>query len=141
VATVGQRIRELREAKELTQGDLASRLAVVTSTVSQWETDKRMPDSLMLWRIADLFAVSVDYLLGRSNVPQPVGGITCDLPLGLTRLPSEMKKFIHEESKGDWSYLRLAQSLKMQDLSPSELLAIVETWMNAKKRYEREFGK
>jgi hypothetical protein len=28
----------------------------------------------------------------------------------------------------------------MKDLSPAELEAIVETWMDAKKRYEREFG-
>jgi hypothetical protein len=33
------------------------------------------------------------------------------------------------------------RSLKLKDLSPAELEAIVETWMDAKRRYEREFGK
>jgi hypothetical protein len=46
----------------------------------------------------------------------------------------------NEESKNGWPYLRLARGLKMQDLSPAELQAIIETWMDAKKRYEREFG-
>jgi hypothetical protein len=52
-----------------------------------------------------------------------------------------MQEFVKEESNNGWPYLRLARGLKMKDLSPAELEAIVETWMDAKKRYEREFGK
>jgi hypothetical protein len=55
--------------------------------------------------------------------------------------PHEMQEFVKEESRNGWPYLRLAKGLKMKDLSPVELEAIVETSMDAKKRYEREFGK
>jgi hypothetical protein len=49
-----------------------------------------------------------------------------------------MQEFVKEESRNGWPYLRLARGLKMQDLSPAELQAIMETWVDAKKRYERE---
>ena len=51
-----------------------------------------------------------------------------------------MQEFVREESKNGWPYLRLARGLKMRDLSRTELQAIIETWMDAKKRYEKEFG-
>jgi repressor LexA len=44
---------------------------VAQNTYSQWETDKREPDFKTLSRIADYFQVSVDYLLGRSDDPEP----------------------------------------------------------------------
>ena len=52
--------------------------------------------------------------------------------------PPEMQEFIREESKNGWPYLRPARGLKMQDLSKEELEAIVDTWMDAKRKYERE---
>ena len=51
-----------------------------------------------------------------------------------------MQEFVKEESRNGWPYLRLARGLKMQDLAPAELQAIIETWMDAKKRYERSPG-
>jgi len=142
--TLGRRIRKLREGLELSQIELAARLSVANSTVSQWEADKRVPDSVMLERLADLFNVSVDYLLGRTDDPNPVHSSKTSnnaLPDWLKKLPPEMQKFVEEESQHGWPYLRLARGLKMQDLSKEELEVIVETWMDAKKGHEREFGK
>lgn len=57
----GKRLRALRESRDMTQIDLAEKLSVVNSTVSQWEASRRAPDSDMLTRIADYFEVSVDF--------------------------------------------------------------------------------
>jgi hypothetical protein len=62
-------------------------------------------------------------------------------PLMALQGSPEVQEFVKEESRNGWPYLRLARGLKMQDLSPAELQAIIETWMDTKKRYEREFGK
>jgi hypothetical protein len=51
-----------------------------------------------------------------------------------------VQEFVKEESENGWPDLRLARGLKMKDLSPAQLQAIIETWMDAKRRYEREFG-
>jgi len=62
---LGQRLKKLREVQKLTQKNLAKMLGVGTSTVAMWETGDRHPDHEMLLKIADLFDVSVDSLLGR----------------------------------------------------------------------------
>lgn len=64
-----KRIRDLRENNNWQQKDLASELNVLEATVSMWETGKRIPYSDMLVKIANLFDVSVDYLLGNEKVP------------------------------------------------------------------------
>ena len=59
------RIKNLRKSRELNQVQLAERLGVKKQSVSNWEIDNIMPSIDMLIRIADFFAVSTDYLLGR----------------------------------------------------------------------------
>lgn len=61
------RIRELRQAHNLTQVELANNLSVAKQTVSNWENDNIQPSIDMLVKIADFFGVTMDYLLGRSN--------------------------------------------------------------------------
>ncbi len=67
----GQRLKHIREKNNLTREDLASKLNVSYSTVSKYETNTRFPDQEVLGKIADLFKVTTDYLLGRSNIPNP----------------------------------------------------------------------
>jgi len=62
----GNRLRQLRKEKGLTQAELAKLLSIGESTISFYESGKRQPDYETLIRIADLFNVSVDYLLGRT---------------------------------------------------------------------------
>lgn len=48
------------------QSDLAKRLSVGQNTISNWETGRTEPDSATLQKLAELFDVSVDYILGHS---------------------------------------------------------------------------
>jgi len=69
--TCGQRISELRESQKLTQGELSSRLEITRASLSHYETGRRVPDYETLKKIADFFRVSVDYLIGRTEDPEP----------------------------------------------------------------------
>ncbi|MBQ3427879.1 MAG: helix-turn-helix transcriptional regulator [Clostridia bacterium] len=60
------RLKELREKRGFTQTEFAERLGVPQSTYSKWETEKRQMDYKTLIRLAAIFGVSVDYLLGRT---------------------------------------------------------------------------
>lgn len=64
---LAKRICELREQYNMLQDDLAYILCVDRSTVAKYECGLREPDLHTLIRIADVFDVSVDYLLGRIN--------------------------------------------------------------------------
>lgn len=60
-----ERLYELRIAQNLTRTELALKLNVSTRLISYWENDERECDFDMLIKIADLFSVGVDFLLGR----------------------------------------------------------------------------
>jgi transcriptional regulator with XRE-family HTH domain len=62
---LGKRLKEAREARGLTQDDVANYLNVKRQTYSAYERNKSVPDALTLNRIAELFKVSNDYLLHR----------------------------------------------------------------------------
>ncbi len=65
---IGKRIEQLREEKGWTKTFTAEKLGIKTmSTYANWEYGLRTPDSEMLTKIADLFEVSTDYLLGRTD--------------------------------------------------------------------------
>lgn len=61
------RLKQLRKDKHLTQSQVAQRIGVTTSMVSSYETDIRLPSYEVMVRIADLFGVTVDYLLCRQD--------------------------------------------------------------------------
>lgn len=70
-----KRFVELREERNLLQSDVAKIFNVEQPTVSQWENNKRIPDSSMIIIIANFFDVSTDYLLGRSDNKNPSNGL------------------------------------------------------------------
>lgn len=64
---LGQRINELRNAMGWSQVQLAEKLSISKQTVSNWENENIQPSIEMLVRLAKLFHVSTDYLLGLDN--------------------------------------------------------------------------
>lgn len=61
------RLRELRRKNGYTQASLAKALGVAQTTVGNWEAGIRQPNFTTLKRLAKIFNVSVDYLLGRDD--------------------------------------------------------------------------
>lgn len=58
-------IKDIRARKGLTQAEVASALGVSSVVYSRYETGSRQPSIDMLVQMADIFGVTVDYLLGR----------------------------------------------------------------------------
>lgn len=67
---LGQRIRELRKGFGWSQLDLAIRLGITKQTVSNWENDNIQPSIEMLIRLARVFNVTTDYLVGLDEIPR-----------------------------------------------------------------------
>ena len=66
------RIRELRQEKQLSQEELARLLGVDRSAVAKWETGTNLPRAEKLIMMAKVFGCSVDELLA-SNKNGPLG--------------------------------------------------------------------
>ena len=63
------RLRELRIKSGLTQNEIATRLNVSGQTILNWENGIYEPKINQLIQLADLFNVTVDYLIEREKVP------------------------------------------------------------------------
>lgn len=62
-----ERLKTTRKQNGYTQVSLAEKLQVSKGTVAMWETGKRTPDFETLIALSELFDVSTDYLLGKSD--------------------------------------------------------------------------
>lgn len=61
------RFRKLRLDNNYSQTQLAKKLKVHQTAISQWELGKSFPDILTMQKLADIYDVSIDYILGREN--------------------------------------------------------------------------
>ena len=63
----GERLRTLRRQAGLTQLEVAEKLSIHRTAYTKYETSGVMPDPMGLVVLAELFGVSVDFLVGRDN--------------------------------------------------------------------------
>ena len=78
------RFREARLQAGLTTVQLAQKMGLTQAAVSQWESGKKVPGIETISRLADLYGVTVDNLLGRDTGP---GNVGCYLQKNWTPLP------------------------------------------------------
>lgn len=87
----GQRLKELRKAKSLSQGVVASFLGLSQQAVAKWENGLSAPDPDTIKTLAEYFGVSTDFLLGHSDLrhsvqpTQPAGGVVQVPVIGTVR--------------------------------------------------------
>ena len=75
----GNRLKQLRNSKQLTQQDLATLMGLSRATIAGYESTGKQPDQEKTLWLADYFNVSTDYLLGRTDDPIPVRNLDQDL--------------------------------------------------------------
>lgn len=79
VEDLGNRLRQLRQNKNLRQEQVADLIGINKKQISAYENNTRQPSYEILVRIAILFRVSTDYLLGcQSNRTLDVSGLTAE---------------------------------------------------------------
>lgn len=66
--TFGERFKALRKEKGLTQEKLAKHFFLNKSSISRYEKNQQMPEMDALQSFADYFEVSIDFLLGRTDL-------------------------------------------------------------------------
>ena len=76
-SVIAGNIAALRRARGFTQAELAEKLGYSGKSVSKWERGDGLPDVLCLKAMADLFGVSVDYMLTADH-PDPAAEVTGD---------------------------------------------------------------
>ncbi len=101
----GLLIRKLRQAKNLTQKQLAEVLNVSDKAVSKWETGNGLPDISILAEIADFFGTDIQTLLGGNIVTSTAdtGVICCGKKLtNLEMKKADKEKLSAKYHDGEW---------------------------------------
>lgn len=73
MSTIAERLKILREKKDLKQKEVASLTGLVRATLANWETGRTEPDLGSVRLLAEFYGVTTDYLLGRTDDPTPDG--------------------------------------------------------------------
>lgn len=68
MVTLANRIKELRLTKNLTQSQLGQIIGVGKTTISMYENGNSSPNDEIKIKLADFFEVSIDYLLGKTDI-------------------------------------------------------------------------
>ncbi|WP_368664498.1 helix-turn-helix domain-containing protein [Streptococcus gallolyticus] len=65
-----QRLKELRKETGLTQKEIANQIHVGQNSYSNWENGNRKPTAEITSKLAEFFNVSIDYLLGKTDIKE-----------------------------------------------------------------------
>lgn len=129
------RLRELRARRGLTQDQVARALQVHESAVSRWEGGSRFPTGEDLIALSELFAVSVDHLLGRSEQWAQPGSVLLDQGL--------LQRLEHAADTAEFDRLieaHLAQALWLPVPEGAVLLPVAEAMRRAHRVADRHRG-
>jgi transcriptional regulator with XRE-family HTH domain len=66
-----ERLGNLREEKRLSQTALGAELNIPRTTISSWEQGMRTPELKMILVLSNYFSVSIDYLIGKTDIKNP----------------------------------------------------------------------
>lgn len=89
------RLKELREDRDWTQQDVASKIGVHFTTISKWELGTNALTDELICTFCDLYGVTADYLLCRSNNPRPaVSESDAELLRAYHAAPLEIRKIV-----------------------------------------------
>lgn len=90
---IAERIKMLRENKQLSQSDLSKRLGITRSSINAWEMGISTPSTTYLVELSQIFHVSIDYLLGLDkNVSLDITGLDSEQVRILTDLAEHFRK-------------------------------------------------
>lgn len=122
IGTSGSTDADVQKKRQL---DIAKSLGVARQTVANWIHGKTIPDGILLAKLSDYFNVSVDYLLGKTEImtPNMEDRTICEktslslqalfaLRLYTEHYPKEFEKLLTHD---DYNFFRFLNALKRQD--------------------------
>lgn len=128
----GERLKQLRTELNLRQEDISIIVKVHRATIGKYETNERFPDKDTLVTLSKFFNVSIDYLLGLTDIREPAeelvkkGEVSIKPPSDIEKiyesLPAEEKKLFEDYAQ----YLETRAKLSGKDKENSATLEAIE---------------
>lgn len=127
------RLKSLRIQNDLKQTELANKLGVQSSAISKYENGQLEISNELLVKIADIFSVSTDYLLGRTDDPLPVRDVDQDLQDDLD-VESKWLNFLKTLSGDSMFY-------QYENIDEEQKLAIMDEYKEKLEKKKKKVAK
>ena len=114
------RLRKLRAENKLKQEELAKKFNTSKAAISNYENDYRKPNMDLISDLADFFDVSVDYLLGKTNIRKTI--------------PAELQQFLDEYGI---EYIAILKYAHEKCIPPEDIKVIIDTFEEIKPILDR----
>lgn len=128
--TLAERIKERRKRADLSQAALAEKLFVSRQAVTKWESGRGTPDVENIQAMAQLFGVSVDYLLQDESVALP-GKVVIQENIDVSALPP---------TKGQFGFRSRANTAVLQCFPSFHLTALMRSRKNSRVQESIEWA-
>ena len=111
----GNRIKRLREEKQMKQDELAKILSISPSAIGMYERDEREPNDELTLKLAEYFNVTTDYLLGKSDIRNPEELDTDKINIGLSKKDYNPPTKEQQEKIEEFAKFVLKDNLKKKE--------------------------
>ncbi len=125
--TTIERIKELMYEKDISALSMSRDLGFSNAVFSQWNTGKHKPSAEALYKIADYFNVSVDYLLGRSNIKTISSPKISELDANLYNAIATLDEASKVQLLSYIAFLNFSKNIEPPALTTEEMLSILRS--------------
>nr|WP_042867821.1 helix-turn-helix transcriptional regulator [Bacillus cereus] len=108
-----EKILKLRKKKGLTQEELGILIGVTKQTISKYEGNIKPPSRKALQKLADIFQVTTDYLLGRSELPNTDAQKDAELTKTAKEILERINTLPEDRQKKAWEHLEMFVNYEM----------------------------
>ncbi|WP_198852256.1 helix-turn-helix domain-containing protein [Alicyclobacillus sp. SO9] len=124
---LGERLRSARERARKTQADAARHLGITRPAYSQYEAGRRDPDTESVRKLAELFNVSTDYLLNRTN--HNIGPEPENNPMGIQLTDKQVTLLREIRDDPEW----LGMFYDFANATDEEKRMMLDIWASIRK--------
>ncbi|MCM3110640.1 helix-turn-helix domain-containing protein [Lederbergia lenta] len=111
--SLGSRLKDERESRNWSQVTVAKKIGITNAVLSNYERDYRDPDTETLKKLAELYEVSIDYLLGHETKGNDLtyykNKIATEFP-DIDLMFKDLESFTVEEMKEVYDYIKYKKS-------------------------------
>ena len=132
--SIGEIIKRLRMEQGMTQQNLADKLDLTKASVASYETNRRKPSLEVVEKLADLFNVSSDYILGRTKFKREEHQETNKKIKQALEDDPELLDFWDDMHKRDDIKLMFKQT---KDMSPESVKSVVQFMKSVEDEHKK----
>lgn len=136
MAGFGERLRALREEKNMKQEDMAKIFGISRGAISKYENNEREPSIKLIEAFADYFGVTVDYIFGRTDIRNGADNSTEESGMVQNDAISPEQEKLERLMKNE-AFIRLAVKIEENGLDVEEVGNLIDSVVTIRNKAQK----